>query len=290
MCEEHILSIVESYSHTNFEDKARYKIPILYGRGSRNNELILRLIALNGPSLKYKILELSGKSRSQYSTISRRVDSLSKKGYVEEADTRQTRRGKQEEESMYGLTWKGFIASLSIEEVREDTIQVLEKHPLLDFPAKDVFLVAMEELFTQEEIYEIFSSFFLGYLKSNAPPIEQIKDEEFWLGVMNSILYAPSPKIDSQKTIRLIELLDTPKVLNYVKERVIPKISTYERQLYNLHNLFEQLDNIGKLILPLSVDDKPSRKLVEYSKENPLLLTIEDESLFKLIEIFLLRS
>lgn len=62
------------------------KIPALSGKGLDNNRLILEYVALNGLQLKYRIFkELEARGLDRYSTVSRRVDALTKTGFFADA-------------------------------------------------------------------------------------------------------------------------------------------------------------------------------------------------------------
>jgi hypothetical protein len=113
--------------HTNLDELAKAQIPALGKRGEQNNKRILKVIALNGALLKYDVSKSLNLSLSDYGTISRRIDALTKAEYLKEAGKRTTRRGKQAEQSLYGLTWRGFIASLTIKEVRGKILEVLRR-------------------------------------------------------------------------------------------------------------------------------------------------------------------
>ena len=112
--------------HTNFDELFQIKIPALKGRARTTNLLILETIATYGPLLKYDVYKrLNNRGITEYSTVTRRIDSLRERGYLGEANQRMTERGKRRAESMFGLTWKGFIASFVSKAVREDALQVI---------------------------------------------------------------------------------------------------------------------------------------------------------------------
>ncbi|MEM3551027.1 MAG: hypothetical protein QXV01_08055, partial [Candidatus Bathyarchaeia archaeon] len=140
-------------------------------------------------------------------------------------------RGKKKEEMMYSLTWRGFIASLSIKEVRENVFQVLEKNPLLKFPEKEFVLSVLKEIFTKEEFEAIITPIFQGYLEA-IPNIESIRDEHLilWISAIREI--PPIPK-EALSKINWIKLLDNPKILEYVKDKILPVIDNWEKQIHD---------------------------------------------------------
>jgi DNA-binding PadR family transcriptional regulator len=255
------------------------KIPALRGRGRTNSLLILEIIAMEGPLLKYDVYKkLEEKGISEYSTITRRIDSLKEKGYLNEAGRRKTERGKRKAESMYGLTWKGLIASLVSRRVRENALQVIEKNPLLVVPEKEFILLVLRDIFDPTEIEEIVSTLLYGYLKA-IPILESINEEELWIWIIQALREIP-PNIMKvtempEKEKDLIRLLDNPKILQYVKEKIIPKISEYERNFYVMFQFFKTLDQLGDFVKRLNPEDKPSERLREYLKT----MRLEDKTL-----------
>ena len=198
------------------------KIPALSGKGSDNNRLILEYVALNGPQLKYRIFkDLEARGLDRYSTVSWRVDALTKTGYLAEALEIPTERGKQIKESGYGLTWRGFIASLSIKEVRENIFQTLERNPLLTFPEKDSILLVLKEIYSQHDLEAISELILEAYLKV-IPNVELIKDENLWMCLLAIREFPPGLK--DLKPSKMPEdawnLLDKPAIFQLVKEKL----------------------------------------------------------------------
>lgn len=259
----HILSSDNRQSHSNFHELDA-KIPALGGKASENNGAILRYIALNGPSLPYDVHKALPHRSIRYSTVNRRVRDLLKREYLAAAGKRATQRGKQEEETMYGLTWRGFVASLSVREVRDSLFQVLEKNPLLTFPEKDSILVILKEIFSEEELATISKSMFEAYLKV-IPNIELIKDENLW-----TYVFAIRPP-SSLKNVKLSkmpedvwELLDRPAILQVAKEKIIPYVRRKKTQLEDLFKIWVILDELGAFVSKLKVEDEPSKMVKEY--------------------------
>ena len=81
------------------------KIRILRDKGSENNKHVLEILSAKGPLIKYDLfkelkgLEPKSSKDVQYSTVSRRVDALVNKGYLQAVGTRITIVGKRKGES-----------------------------------------------------------------------------------------------------------------------------------------------------------------------------------------------
>ena len=261
-------------SHINLDEISQMKIPALSGRARTNNLLILETIATEGPLLKYDVYKrLKKRGITEYSTVTRRIDSLKEKGYLNEAGRRSTARGKQKEESTYGLTWKGFIASFLSEQVRQDVLQVIEKNPLLTIPEKQFVLLILKEVFDSKEIEKITHLLLYGCLKV-IPNLENIKEEELWMWILHGTREIPSNinKVNEipAKKKDLTRLLDNPRILQYVKGRILPIISEWERNFYVLYQFFKELNQLGDVIKELRPEDKPSETLKEYLKAEKL--------------------
>jgi len=255
--------------HTNINELSQMKVPALRGIGRRNNLLILETIAMEGPLLKYDVYKkLKKRGIEEYSTVTRRIDSLRKRGYLDEAGRRITARGKRKAESMYGLTWKGFIASLVSEKVKRDVLQVVEKNPLLVIPEKEFVLLVLKDIFNSEEVERIADIMLHGYLKA-IPNLEDIKKEELGIWILPALREIPPDIMKTEMTEEkkdLTKLLDNPRILQYVKDRILPKISEYENNLYVLFQFFRLLNQVGDFIKELHPEDKPipSERLKEY--------------------------
>jgi len=260
------LSINPDEVHSNFQDLIELKIPALSGKAADNNKQVLEILALNGPLLKYGILK---HLEVRYSTISRRVDDLTKRGYLTEAGTRTTKRGRQSEENMYGLTWKGLIASLAIQNIRKNILQVFRKNPQLNIPERELVLEVIDEIYTQEDMEDWSCSFLTGFLNCTAPPLDDILDEDLKSWLLPALRAAPQDQWKRSDTMNLFTLLDNPKILQYVKEKYIPLIAEYERQLFEAYQLIKIINKIGIFLSNLDTKDKPSEKLIEYIEKIP---------------------
>ena len=274
-----ILSKKPSYPHSNFNELVKARIPSLGKRAAENNKAILEKIALEGPLLKYDVSKSLNLSLSDYGTISRRIDALTKAGYLEEAGKRATRRGKQTKQSLYGLTWRGFIASLTIKEVRENTLQVLKRNPLLAFPEKEIVLIVLEELVTQQELETIARTVLEAFLRT-IPNLELVENEPMsilaWLSSIKEIKLPDAFKLSriQQDAGELLKLLDKPAILKAVKEKIVPLIKQKTMETQAMYQMFLVLNEVGEFICNLEVEDQPSKKIREYY-ENELKPKLE---------------
>jgi len=276
------LSIRPSDPHRILDELAMARIPVLGRRGAQNNKRILRSIALNGSSLKYDVCKNLELPLSRYGTISRRMDALKEGGYLGEAGSRATKRGKQEDQSLYGLTWRGFIASITMNEVRENILQVLRVNPLLDFPEKESVLPILGDLITNLELETIARSVLEAFLKT-IPNLELVENEPMsilaWLLSIKEEIKLPKGFKLSRIPKDAWELLDRPAILEVVKEKIVPLIKQKAMEIGVMYQIFSALDEAGDFISALEVEDQPSKKIKEFIETTltPRLHSLEEE-------------
>ena len=279
--EVYILPNLTDSEYTNLDELLKLKIPALR-RAAENNTHILNQIALKGPLLPYDIFNDLKKEgiyvSTDYPTVNRRIKDLTKKEYLAEAGKRGTARGKKTKESMYGLTWKGFIASLSINEVRKNIFQVIRNNPLLTFPEKESILQVIEEIITPEELKIVSESYLEAYLRV-IPNLEMIRDDQLliWLFAINEL-----PQLPENFTLTKIpengwELLDNSTILKILKEKIVPSIRQKTDEITSLYMVLRELNKFGEFIAELDEKDKPSKKIKEYL-ENQVPIQFSDES------------
>jgi hypothetical protein len=265
LLEAHILQNETIFTHINFGELLAMKIPIFSGKGADNTALILEHIAIKGPLIKYDVFKDLGFTR--YSTVSRRIDDLRKRGYLAEAGKRLTERGKQTEESMYGLTWRGFVASLSSKKVRANIINVLRKNLLLALPEKESILVVLEEIVTSEEFETISKPILEAYLKV-IPNLEMIRDDQLWvwLFAIRDVPHLPENFKLTKMPENVLELLDKPRILKVVKERIAPLVEKKTTEITEIYMVFQVLNEVCNFIIKLDETDKPSIRIKEYAE------------------------
>ena len=268
-----------THPHSNLNELVKARIPALGKRAAENNKAILEKVALEGPLLKYDVSKSLNLSLSDYGTISRRIDALTKAGYLDEAGKRATRRGKQTKQSLYGLTWRGFIASLSIQEVRENTLQVLNRNPLLAFPEKEIILLVVKELVTRQEVETIARTILEAFLKT-IPNLELVENEPMsmiaWLSSIKEIKLPDGFELSriQQDAGELLRLLDKPAILQVVKKKIVPLIKQKTMETKAMYQIFLVLNEVGEFISNLEVEDQPSKKVREFY-ENELKPKLE---------------
>jgi len=220
----------------DYEEIMTSKVPALHGRDAINNNLVLETLALHGPLIKYDIFkELKSKGIRYYPTISRRVDDLKRRGYIDVAGKRLITVGKRREKSpTYALTWRGFIASLMIETVIEDVITVMENDPLLwfDLPykiSKDFVINVLKELFTSREIGIMAHTLLSGFLRALPRNIESVEQEKYLAYLVPALVEAPEIREKFEKK-DLSKLLKIPGLLDLALDLV----TDYEDQILEL--------------------------------------------------------
>jgi len=206
------------------------KIVILQGRGSENNRLLLEISALEGSLIKYDLFKKLKVLRkdTNYPTVSRRVDDLVRRGYMEVVGKRTIIVGKRKDKSpSYGLTWGGFIAGLTSGSVAKSILRVLEKNPQLQlpFPRKPVFRI-IREIFSDEELSLIAQSLLIGYLRAIPKDIEYLRPEQYLTYLLPAITEAPEirKKFEQKDLSRLLQI---PEVFEFFNK----SLSDFERML-----------------------------------------------------------
>jgi len=191
--------------HMELDRLASSKISAFQGKESRNNRLILESLALNGPAIKYGIFRVLKNTIENYPTISRRVDDLKRGGYIEAAGTRAVKVGNRIGEShIYGLTWRGFFASLAIENVRRNLLAVLEANSVLErmLPKsipKRVVIDVLNNMFSKEELDRVVGGFLQGYLMAIPDNLESVKDAESVAYLVPAFIRSPNVWADVSK-------------------------------------------------------------------------------------------
>jgi hypothetical protein len=271
--------------HTYFDEIARSAIPIFRRKGASNNRAILKCIALNEPMLKYDIAKTLKIGR--YSTISRRVDDLIDREYIAEAGQRITRRGKQSKETMYGLTWRGFVASLTINQVRTNIVHVLRNHPLLAIPEKEAVLIFLEEFTTPREL-DIIAKAVLEPLLEITPNFEMIRNDPVsllgWLISINEPPRLPSEGFKLSKIPKdpwaVLQLIDKPAILSAVKNSLVPLIIQKTKEIASIYRMLVVINDFSDFVSGLEIEDKPSLHIKDYleTKLDPQLNAISEFS------------
>jgi hypothetical protein len=206
--------------------------------------MILKTLALKGPLIKYDLFKAIGSLKEiAYPTISRRVDDLVDRGYLQTAGTRTIIVGKREDESStYGLTWKGVIASLTIESVARSILTVLEKNPYLDLPfPREGPLRIVRELFTDEELRSIGQAFLTGYLTAIPRDLESLKPEQLIVYAFPAMSEMPQIQ-DKIGEKDLSGLMQIPEVYSFFSKMLRDTEKTLEQTLFGIKEMRKALD------------------------------------------------
>lgn len=235
------------------------KIRILRDKGSKNNARIMEIISSTGPVIKYDLFkELKNHDQkafdkqTRYSTVSRRVDDLVNRGYLQAVGTRTIVVGKRQEESpKYGITWKGFIAALTIESAAEEIPKILEKNPQLEFPfPREAPIEMMKAIFTNRELKTIAKGLVTGYLRVIPKDLELLKPEQMLMFLFPAFTETPETRERFEKK-DLSRLLQTPGVLNFITSSLDTTEKTLENSLVAVRELKSRLlsDSQSKISL-----------------------------------------
>jgi len=268
--------------HIN-QKQLKAKISIFMGRASEKNNQVLEVIALNGPLLKYDVNRFVG---WHYSTVSRRIDDLNRRGYLTESGTRKTQKGDQE--TLFGLSWSGLIASLISENVRANIFNVIElnmetlqtgKNTFIKFSQIFSLLKKISTVYNEEQIAVLVKSLFLGYLSSSAPSLENMMEIADYPGVDNlmwsmmvlqqSFQYMSDENGENAVDILdVVKLVDDPEVLELVRVSA-PLISMAFREGIEKQYLMTVYlpEQIGLVLDNLSSGDIASEKVKEMLDE-----------------------
>jgi hypothetical protein len=220
------------------------KIAILRGKGSENNTFLLKTLALEGSLIKYdlfKALKETGKE-THYPTISRRVDDLLEKGYLRIVGRRTVVVGKRRDKSAkYGITWKGLIASLTMESVARNILKVIENNPQLKLPfPREVTVGMIREIFTDGELASVAQALVTGYLRAIPKDLELLKHEQLLPYFLAALTEAP-PIQERLKEKDLSRLLQIPQVSEFVNNSLNDAEKTLEASLLGIRELRKYL-------------------------------------------------
>lgn len=231
--------------HIGSEALVRARIPAFRGRDERNNRLVLETLALQGPLIKYDIFKvLKMRNVKHYPTVSRRVDNLRKRGYLGVAGKKVITIGKKKEESStYALTWKGFIASLTIEGVAKETPRILSINPLLKIPfPKEMVLNVLNELLTPVETKILVHALLEGFLRAIPRDIESIEQEKYIAYIVPALVETP----EIRKRFEKKDFSKLSKIPGFL-ELLADLVDSFEKQLMvslnNVQTIKKELKN-----------------------------------------------
>jgi hypothetical protein len=240
------------------------KIRIFRDKGSGNNARILEIISSTGPLIKYDLFkELKSQDHKalekqpRYSTVSRRVDDLVNRGYLQPAGTRTITVGKRQEESLkYGITWKGFIATLTLESAANEIPNILERNPQLEFPfPRETPIEMIKAIFTNKELKAIAKGLATGYLRVIPKDLELLKTEQLIMFLFPALTETPKTRENFEKK-DMSKLLQIPGVLNFITSSLDATEKTLENSLVAIRDLKSKLISTSQNKGALSNDIK----------------------------------
>jgi hypothetical protein len=193
----------------DFTAIVRIKIPALGGLGADNNRRILKEIALHGSKSQYDLIQ---KTKIDKGTISRRVNYLHKKSYLGITKKIPRVRAYDTLKNLYGLTWKGLIASLYESDVRANIVKVLSNNPLMSHLPLGILFTALRKyrVFTERELEQITKEFFIQVVQTLPSDIEVLENLEIatFIPPVFNLLEKYLPNFDEQKRRNLLSALD----------------------------------------------------------------------------------
>lgn len=220
------------------------KIAILRGKGSENNRFLLMTMALEGSLIKYDLFKtLKGtRKEAHYPTVSRRVDDLVKRGYLRVVGRRGVLIGRRKDKSAkYGITWKGFVASLTIESVAQNILKVAENNPQLKLPfPREVTLRIVREIFTDRELELIAQALVTGYLKAIPKDLESLNHEQLLSYLLPALTQVP-PIQEKFKEKDLSRILQIPEVSEFINKSLNDTEKMLEESLLGIRELRKYL-------------------------------------------------
>lgn len=190
-------------------------IRALEGRDRKSNRLILEALAFNNSLIKWEIHKAVKKF--SWTTISRRVDDLKKRGYIMETGKRRIVVAKRDEDtSEYGLTWKGFVACLYIRTVRENIIEAIKNNLHIE-PLNKVWSI-VKEVWIENDIKYVVEVL-LNVFKSMPIELESANEIQFFMYFMAAMVNIDQ-HIAYEIIKKLYKLKESPTFLKYIYETI----------------------------------------------------------------------
>jgi len=145
---------------------------------------------------------------------------------------------KAERTPTYGLKWRGFIASLMSDKVRENLLEVLEKNPQLELPVpREVLLPVIVRKFTDEELRNMAYGLFKGFLKSIPLDLELLKEEEYGAYIIPTLMNAKDAIPEKDWS----QLMEIPEFRNFAISEILKQERELEKALEGIRLLKQKL-------------------------------------------------
>jgi len=203
------------------------------GKDAENNRIILETLALKGSLIKWEILKKvkETKKKITWATVSRRVDDLKERGYITETGKRRTSVAKREQDSpIYGLTWKGLVASLPSHEVRNNIVKVIEMSPHLK--PLHTLLSMTRGIYTEDEIRDVTDKFYKA-VRLIPLELESVNETDFFF-YLSAALFRTDFSIPEKD---LSKLEQNPELLKFLYNAVIKEEESTVKSLENLRGM-----------------------------------------------------
>jgi hypothetical protein len=217
----------------DLEDMVAWKIPALGRRDAETNLAILELLALDGPKTVWGTNKDLGRNRLQYPTIFRAVARLRKGRYLKR--TRYVKMEKRKERTPeFGITWRGFLASMTSDKVCKNIPDALRSNPQLDLPVpREVFFDLVGSLWNREQIEEISWIIFEKVIETLPYDVETTKDK-LLLGYLFPALILALPELEKYPPKKPEEVFKHPKVLEFFEKQIDHEIEKFQGTLQAL--------------------------------------------------------
>jgi len=215
----------------HYQEKNLTRISAFRGQKAANNKKIIGLLIEEGPQIKYQIFEKVNQKRDQgedeipYATISRRVDDLKEKKYIDQTGTTPTKKSPHES-NVYGVTWKGLVAGILLKPSKNVT-QILKENSLLSFNSKDRLLTVLEAIYSAEEINKLSLSF-VSRLVSHIPHDVEPSEINDFVPYLLPTIFLMTEDLNLNNLVRRSgELLEIP----IVNETFLTILDDYEQKM-----------------------------------------------------------
>lgn len=256
---------------------------VFTGKDAKNNKLLLKILALNGPLHKFEIRKRiqNGQVKIPYPTVSRRIDDLLRKKYLKMIKQRSPYRNLRVK--AYSLSLRGTLVAILIPEVtsRENLLQFLKNASMVN-PFCDLSRALLENGSDFDFVSDVFVSSMRETISSGLLNLDVV-DQENIIWVIN---FSISNRLGEMKD----KLMQNPQPL----EKVVDSIRSEEaKSILNdigKHQFLRDADHIlGPIIISalksielqgFSLDETPEEKRADlfaelYARLSPIYWILE---------------
>ena len=239
-----IRSMEESRITSSVEEIVALKVPALRGRDAKTNLMILERLALEGAQTVWNINKRLGRTREQYPTIFRAVTRLKRRMYLSKIGTvkMEKRKGRI---PTYGLTWRGFFASLASDKVCTNILDVLDKIDYITLPfPRDIIAPLAKALWDDEQIGKVARSVFQGYVTAIPRDVESIEIPTLVEYFFPAVFQASPILFGAMKQKDPSVLLKYPKLVKWLEEITASQIEKFEKTLERMREARRLLSDL----------------------------------------------